>query len=64
MIITKCPCCNCGPISYIDKTNNYIVMRCPDINCDFPYAVGGKTKEKAINMWNLACSNWIKETKE
>ena len=64
MIITKCPCCNCDPISYIDKTDNRIVMRCPDINCDFPYAVGGETKEKAINMWNSACSNWMKESKK
>ena len=63
MRITKCPCCNCEPIFYIDKDNR-IVMRCPDINCDFPYAVGGETKEKAINLWNSSCSNWMKENKE
>lgn len=61
--LKKCPICNCTPISFVAEPNNHIVLRCPDIDCDFPYAVGGINKESAIRKWNRCCEQWDKENK-
>lgn len=59
--LKNCPICNNTPVSFVDETNNSIVLRCPDIDCDFPYAVGDINKELAIKRWNQCCEQWDKE---
>lgn len=59
--LKQCPICNCIPISYVDETTNCTVLQCPDINCDFPYAIGDINKECAIKRWNRCCEQWDKE---
>lgn len=61
--LKTCPVCNSAPIVLFDRTNNNIVLRCPDMDCDFPYAVGDSNRELAGKRWNDCCEQWDKDNK-
>lgn len=59
--LENCPICNMAPILFVDETTYKFILRCPDVDCDFPYAVGNINKELAIKRWNQCCKQWDKE---